>query len=149
MKGAQYILSNSPVIDGHVDLPELARSMYSNNVDAFDLEKATVSFREPGPGALYSSLTQLHDYQIGHVDIPRMKKGHMGGMFFSVYVDCVEDGKDFMKPTNRVRDTLEQIDVAKLIIDKYSDTFEYCESAVEIRDAIYSGKVASLLGVEG
>jgi hypothetical protein len=70
-------------------------------------------------------------------------------MFFSVYVDCVDDGKDFMKPTNRVRDTLEQIDVAKLIMDKYSDTFEYCESAVQIRDAIYSGKVAGLLGVEG
>lgn len=78
-----------------------------------------------------------------------MKKGHMGGMFFSVYVDCVEDGPDFMRPTYRVRDTLEQIDVAKLIIERYSDTFEYCESAVQVRDAMYAGKVASLLGVEG
>jgi membrane dipeptidase len=46
MKRAQYILSNSPVIDGHVDLPELARTMYSNNVDSFDLNKATVSLRD-------------------------------------------------------------------------------------------------------
>lgn len=73
----------------------------------------------------------------------------MGGMFFSVYVDCVEDGSDFLLPTNRVRDTLEQIDVAKLIMERYSDVFEYCESAIEVRDAIYGGKVAGLLGVEG
>ncbi|KAG7544296.1 hypothetical protein FFLO_03335 [Filobasidium floriforme] len=127
MKRAQYFLSNSPVIDGHVDLPELARVMYGNNVDEFNLRKKTV----------------------GHVDIPRMKRGHMGGMFFSVYVDCVEDGPDFLLPTNRVRDTLEQIDVAKLIMERYSDVFEYCESATEVRDAIYGGKVAGLLGVEG
>jgi membrane dipeptidase len=43
MKRAQYFLSNSPVIDGHVDLPELARVMYGNNVDKFDLRKKTVS----------------------------------------------------------------------------------------------------------
>ena len=73
----------------------------------------------------------------------------MGGMFFSVYVDCVDDGKNFLLPTNRVRDTLEQIDVSKLLIEKFSDTFEYCESAIQARDAIYAGKVASLLGVEG
>lgn len=78
-----------------------------------------------------------------------MIRGHMGGMFFSVYVDCVEDGPDFLLPTNRVRDTLEQIDVAKLVMERYSDVFEYCESAIEVRDAIYGGKVAGLLGVEG
>lgn len=43
MKRAQYFLANSPVIDGHVDLPELARVMYGNNVDKFDLRKKTVS----------------------------------------------------------------------------------------------------------
>jgi len=51
LKRAQYILSNSPVIDGHVDLPELARTMYSNNVDSFDLRKATVSLDVPKPDA--------------------------------------------------------------------------------------------------
>lgn len=42
MKRAQYILANSPVLDGHVDLPELARTMYANNLDRFDLRKPTV-----------------------------------------------------------------------------------------------------------
>lgn len=92
----------------------------------------------------------------------------MGAMFWSCYVDCVEDGKDFLLPTNRVRDTLEQIDVSKLLsepnswqiekwaqtylvwtVEKYKDTFEYCDSAIQVRDAIYAGKIASLLGVEG
>lgn len=85
----------------------------------------------------------------GHVDIPRIRKGHMGGLFWSVYVDCVEDGPDFLVPTNRVRDTLEQIDVSKLLIEKYSNTFQFCETASQVKDAIYAGKVASLLGVEG
>jgi membrane dipeptidase len=44
-----------------------------------------------------------------------MREGKMGAMFWSCYVDCVEDGKDFLLPTNRVRDTLEQIDVSKLL----------------------------------
>lgn len=64
-------------------------------------------------------------------------------------MDCKKDGPDFLIPTNRVRDTLEQIDVSKLLIEKYGDTFEYVETAQEARDAVYGGKVASFLGVEG
>ncbi len=65
------------------------------------------------------------------------------------YVDCKPSGEDFLKPSNRVRDTLEQIDVAKLMIDRYSDTFAYCETAADVRDAIRTGKIASLIGIEG
>lgn len=35
------------------------------------------------------------------------------------------------------------------MIEKYSDTFQYCETVQQVRDAIHNGKVASLLGVEG
>jgi membrane dipeptidase len=41
-KRANYFLDRSPVIDGHVDLPELARTMFSNDIEAFDLNKQTV-----------------------------------------------------------------------------------------------------------
>jgi hypothetical protein len=64
-------------------------------------------------------------------------------------VDCIKDGHDFLIPTNRVRDTLEQIDVARLMMDRYSDTFEFCETAQDVRDAIKHGKIASLIGIEG
>ncbi|CAE6532013.1 unnamed protein product [Rhizoctonia solani] len=126
-KAALAVLESAPVIDGHIDLPELVRTVYKNNITAFDL-------RERMPA---------------HVDIPRIRKGHVGGFFWSVYVSCQDDGPDFLVPTNRVRDTLEQIDVAKLLIQQYSDTFLFATSTVNIREAHRVGKVASLLGVEG
>ncbi|KAG8747926.1 hypothetical protein FRC10_010545 [Ceratobasidium sp. 414] len=98
-KAALGVLENSPIIDGHIDLPELVRVVYKNNISSFDL-------RERMPA---------------HVDIPRMRRGRVGGFFWSVYVSCKDDGPDFLIPTNRVRDTLEQIDVSKLLIQKYSD----------------------------
>jgi membrane dipeptidase len=47
------------------------------------------------------------------------------------------------------RDTLEQIDVARSLIDTYPDTFQYALSSEEIITAITDGKIASMLGVEG
>jgi membrane dipeptidase len=44
---------------------------------------------------------------------------------------------------------LEQIDVSLNLMDKYSDTFEFCKTADDVMMAIKMGKVASLLGVEG
>ncbi|OSC97128.1 hypothetical protein PYCCODRAFT_1440490 [Trametes coccinea BRFM310] len=128
-KAALIVLQNSPVIDGHIDLPILVRARYANNVSAVDLEKPFE----------------------GHVDIPRLREGKVGGFFWSVYVDCPgeEEGEDFLNATWRVRDTLEQIDVAKLLIDKYSDTFSLALGANDVKTAISRGKIASLLGVEG
>jgi membrane dipeptidase len=40
---AHYFLTSSPVIDGHIDVPELARTMFGNDLDRFDLRKETVS----------------------------------------------------------------------------------------------------------
>ncbi|CAE6419647.1 unnamed protein product [Rhizoctonia solani] len=122
-KAALAILESAPVIDGHIDLPELVRVVYKNNITAFD----------------------LHERMPAHVDIPRIRKGRVGGFFWSVY----DDGPDFLVPTNRVRDTLEQIDVAKLLIQQYPDTFLLATSTVDIKEALRVGKVASLIGVEG
>ncbi|KAL7423738.1 hypothetical protein Q5752_001320 [Cryptotrichosporon argae] len=127
LKLANYYLKRSPVIDGHIDLPEFARSLYGNNLSAFDLDAELP----------------------GHVDIPRIKKGYLGGFFWSVYTDCVDTGSDFLTPSNSVRDTLEQIDVSLNLIDKYSDTFALATTADEVEATIRAGKVASLLGVEG
>jgi hypothetical protein len=46
-------------------------------------------------------------------------------------------------------DTLEQIDVAKLVIEQYPDTFQLATSADEGRNAMKDGKIASWIGVEG
>lgn len=113
-----------------LDLPALIRYRYANNVSAVDLESLMP----------------------GHVDIPRLRLGKVGGFFWSVYVSCAkpeDEGKDFINATWRVRDTLEQIDVSRLLIAKYPDTFQFALGSEDIKSAITNGKIASLLGVEG
>ncbi|KAK6907538.1 hypothetical protein I203_101534 [Kwoniella mangroviensis CBS 8507] len=125
---ARYYLKGSPVIDGHIDLPEFARAFYGNNISAFDLNKPTK----------------------GHVDIPRIREGSLGAFFWSIFVECRDDhGKDFLNPTFQVRDTLEQIDVSFNLIEKYSDTLAFASTADEVDVAIKEGKVASMFGLEG
>ena len=62
---ARRILSQTPLIDGHNDLPWRIRedSVARGNVDAYDLRK-----RAPG-----------------HTDLDRLKKGMVGAQFWSVY----------------------------------------------------------------
>ncbi|KAH8079421.1 membrane dipeptidase-domain-containing protein [Cristinia sonorae] len=129
-KAAQRILDIAPVIDGHIDLPILVRDLYRNNASAFDLEKEIP----------------------GHVDIPRLRKGQVGGFFWSAYVSCPNpdiEGKDYLNSTWRVRDTLEQIDISKLLIARYPDTFELALTSKHVKSAISRGKIASLIGIEG
>ncbi|KAG8795137.1 hypothetical protein FRC12_017639 [Ceratobasidium sp. 428] len=121
------ILRKTPLIDGHIDLPDMVRRYHRNNLSDID----------------------MRERMRAQVDIPRLRDGRVGGFFWSVYVDCEDSGSDFMKPTDRVRDTLEQIDVARLLMEQYSDTFELVTSTAEINAAIRIGKIASLIGVEG
>jgi len=125
-------LRKAPVIDGHIDLAWLARLEYGNNVTSIDLDEPT----------------------IGQVDVPRLRSGHVGGFFWSIYVPCPDSsgedpGKDFLKPTSSVRDALEQIDISHQLIRKHSDTFQLVLNAREARDAMRRGKIAALLGLEG
>ncbi|BGP36607.1 hypothetical protein JCM10450v2_000497 [Rhodotorula kratochvilovae] len=131
---ALRLLEQAPVIDGHIDLEIMARWYYANDLDAFDLRKETR----------------------GEVDLPRLRKGNVGGFFHSVFVPCPEDAGypadnygNFSSPSFRVRDTLEQIDTARLLIDKYSSDLEYTPTADAWRRAMKRGKVGGMLGVEG
>ncbi|KIJ50715.1 hypothetical protein M422DRAFT_65702 [Sphaerobolus stellatus SS14] len=126
-RAALAILDRAPVIDGHKDLPWTVRALYKNNVTAIDLTQDTP----------------------GHVDIPRLKKGKVGGFFWSVYTPCRADGPVFTTPINAVRDTLEQIDVAHELINKHSDAFQLATDVRGLQHAISQSKVASMLGVEG
>lgn len=48
-----------------------------------------------------------------------------------------------------VRDTLEQIDIARRFIGEYPGVFEYCPDAKSARKAFNKGKIASMIGIEG
>jgi membrane dipeptidase len=120
---AKRILSQTPLIDGHNDLPWRIRedSIARGNVDTYDLRKHTP----------------------GHTDLDRLKKGMVGAQFWSVYTP----GE--YRDSGYARVQLEQIDIARRFIAKYPDRLALALSAEDIRRDFKQGKVGSLLGLEG
>jgi membrane dipeptidase len=120
---AKHILSETPLIDGHNDLPWRIRedSVARGNVDAYDLRKHTP----------------------GHTDLDRLKAGMIGAQFWSVYTP----GE--WRDSGYARIQLEQIDIAHRIIRKYPDRLALALTANDIRREYKAGKLASLLGLEG
>jgi membrane dipeptidase len=124
MAMALRVLSTTPLVDGHNDLPWEIRSQESAPMDV----------------AAYD----LRDRTSGHTDIPRLKAGHVGAQFWSVYVpsDAVQRGA-------AARTQLEEIDIARQIIARYPDQFELALSPSDVERIFGSGKIASMLGMEG
>lgn len=120
---ARAVLSRVPLIDGHNDLPWAIREF-----------KAA-----PGDVAAYG----LRGRTGGHTDLPRMRAGLLGGQFWSVYVPGDRVG------LAAVRVQLEQIDLARRMVEFYADELALVGTADELEAAFAGGKVASLLGVEG
>ena len=119
------ILKTTPLIDGHNDLPWALRQDYGNDVFGVDLTKDL------------SASTELH------TDIPRLRAGGVGGQFWSVYVPAS------LTPLEAVQATFEQIDTAKRIIAAHPETFALATTADEIEQVFASGRIASLIGMEG
>src|SRR5688572_13319489 len=122
----ERILRQTPVIDGHNDLPWEIRDSYDFWRKPLDLE-ADTSRIEP----------RLQ------TDLPRMKKGGMGGQFWSVWIPA-----DF-KGDEAVRVTLEQFDIVHRMVARYPQVLEMASTAADIRRIEKAGKIASLIGVEG
>jgi membrane dipeptidase len=117
------ILRESPLIDGHNDLPWQYRKL-SNDMSAINLRTDT------------SKLKVL-------TDIPRLRAGGLGGQFWSVYIPATLKGADAVKAV------LEQIDVVYQMVAQYPDTFELARSSADIERIHQKGKIASLIGMEG
>ncbi|HEY3134098.1 MAG TPA: dipeptidase [Gemmatimonadaceae bacterium] len=120
---AERILSQTPLIDGHNDLPWRIRedSIARGNVDAYDLRKRTP----------------------GQTDLDRLKAGMVGAQFWSVYTP----GE--WRDSGYARVQLEQIEIARQMIAKYPNRLALALSAGDIRREFKQGKIASLLGLEG
>ncbi len=119
---AAAILTRAPIIDGHNDLPWEMRVRV-----AYDTSKLDISQPQP----------QLE------TDIPRLRAGHVGGQFWSVYVPASMSGQ------KAVVATLEQIAFVHEMARRYPDTFEIASTAADVTRIFTSGKIASLTGVEG
>jgi membrane dipeptidase len=79
----------------------------------------------------------------GQTDLPRIAEGGLGGQFWSVYIPGEHKANGWAK------EQLEQIDIARRMIAQYPDKLGLALSADEVERVFKSGRVASLLGIEG
>src|SRR5690242_7671385 len=120
------ILREVPLIDGHNDLPEQYMDRVKDHLAQIDIRQDQSKLTPP-------LMT----------DIPRLRQGRLGAQFWSVYVPTSLKGAD------AVRAVLEQIDLVDRMVATYPDTFELARTADDIVRIHRSGKIASLIGVEG
>ena len=124
MEKARRVLQAVPLVDGHNDLPWYIRNDFKQaplDVEAYDLRRPTS----------------------GNTDLARLKRGMVGGQFWSVYVPG--DYRD----SGFARVQLEQIDIVRRVIAKYPDVLQAAFTAQDIWTAHAAGRVASLIGMEG
>ncbi len=118
------ILKATPLIDGHNDLPEQLRENYALSVDGL----ASATDRRAHP--LMTDMARLH-------------QGRLGGQFWSVYIPSEVTGD------SAIRATLEQIDIVKRLVKAYPNDLELARTADDVVRIHKSGKIASLIGIEG
>ena len=124
----EQVLRETPLIDGHNDIPWQIRRRVNNDLSQLDLNADLASIENPT-----------------HTDIPRLRRGLVGGQFWSVYVPIREYGGT----AEHVQQVIEQIDVVYQMADRYSETFEMAYTAADVEDIHRRGKIASLIGIEG
>jgi membrane dipeptidase len=121
---AKEVLAKSILFDGHNDLPWAIRGYKAAPGDL-----AAYDIRERAP-------------ESGQTDIPRLRAGGVGAVFWSVYTPGEATG-------GFARTQLEQIDIARRLIERYPGTFTLASTAADIRAAKAAGKIGGMLGAEG
>ncbi|EDV25492.1 Dipeptidase 1 [Trichoplax sp. H2] len=122
LQRANEILTKFPVIDGHNDLPYQYRKIVRNQVEKLNIQAS---------------------YPAIHTDIPRLRKGHVGGQFWAAYTSCNTQYKD------SIRAAFQQVDVIHRFVNQYPNTFQFALTAADIESSLKNGKIASLIGLEG
>jgi membrane dipeptidase len=80
-----------------------------------------------------------------HTDIPRLRQGGVGAVFFSVYVAAT-----YVDGNHSANRALQMIDTVQHdIIDRYPKEFMQALTAADIERAHKKGKIAALMGIEG
>jgi len=80
---------------------------------------------------------------LGSIDIPRMKEGGLGAIFFSIWIPSKITGPEAVKRA------LSQIEAVHEQVRKHSSDLVLVTTAEGIREAHKEGKIAALIGVEG
>jgi membrane dipeptidase len=79
----------------------------------------------------------------GSIDIPRMREGGLGAIFFSIWIPSKVTGPQ------AVQKALDQIDAVHENIRKHPNYLDLATTADDIRKAHAQNEIAALIGVEG
>ena len=121
-KRAMQIRDSAFVFDGHNDLPWRLRAGRRRR--------------------LRDGSTSASGLDSGQTDIPRAREGGLKAQFWSVYIPS-----DQPHPARTVTD---QIDLVRRMVERYPDDLEIAtDSADDVERIVKSGKIASLIGIEG
>ena len=121
MAAAARIHRAAIVIDGHNDLPWKMRLLAGSSFDNMDI-------------ALPQDRLQT--------DIPRLRRGGLGGQFWVVYVP-----PEMAQSGTATEMALEQFDLILQMVNRYSADFELAHTAQDIARIHKNGRIASLIGV--
>jgi membrane dipeptidase len=119
------ILKATPLIDGHNDIAEQLRENHELKVEGL----ASGTDKWPSHPLM--------------TDMARLREGRVGAQFWSVYIPSEVTGD------TAIRDTIEEIDIVKRMVKAYPNDLALAGTADDIVRIHKSGKVASLIGVEG
>jgi membrane dipeptidase len=117
---ARKVHAAGMLFDGHNDLPWRLRTEGDFGLTRFDLSRKLDS---------------------GQTDIPRLREGGVKAQFWSVYIPS--------EHPNPARTVTEQIDLVHRMVERYPDAFELAYTAADVERIAGSGKIASLIGIEG
>jgi len=113
---AEKVLQQAIIIDTHADTPQMMLD------EGYDLAQPDSPFM---------------------VSIPKMRRGHLGAEFFSIWVDVTWPKQDLI---HRALDLIDAVDEQ---VGRHSDVLGMATTADEIVRVHLQGKLAVLMGVEG
>ena len=127
----ERVLAKTPLIDGHNDLPWEIRTREGG------VDLAVDHTHLPRPATAPADWVGLM------TDIPRLRAGHVGAQFWSVWIPATTTGPEAIKTT------IEQIDIVHGMATRYPQAFQMAYSAEDIVRIHKAGRIASLIGIEG
>jgi membrane dipeptidase len=130
---AGIVLARGIAVDG---ISERARQLHFSSIVIDTHDDTTQRFLDPAfdLGARNA---------LGSIDIPRMKEGGLGAIFFSIWIPSKITGSEAVKRA------LTQIEAVHEQVRKHSNDLVLVTTAEGIRQAHKQGKIAALIGVEG
>lgn len=122
LERATALLDSAPLIDTHNDLPTHLLEQLGGDLTRTDLSKIQLSLS---------------------ADVPRLREGHVGGQYWAVFCES-----DTMRTHTSLREAIREFDVALRFI-RSQPALELARTADDIERIHKSGRIPSLLGVEG